>query len=224
MLPDDIGLYRDVIARWESITLNHVNEKVWPSSKVKMQYIENLLGEVEKKIWMQWRMAYSEEYEKIVSIGDETENILSQVRTVMLLEDAYQGSVIEQNQVYADLERLSCESMKYILTYLNDFKILAAKSGRMYISPELSDKLFRKMPDEIGKEIEKAYLEKFPGSMISVLPRIHFTYQYLAEMCKKAAVQRSLKDLSFCGKIQLPGYGKTARKKYGLRKAKVLSR
>lgn len=33
-------------------------------------------------------------------------------------------------------------------------------------------------------------------------------------------MQRSLKDLSFCGKIQLPGYGKTAGKKYGLRKAK----
>lgn len=221
VLPDDIGMYQDVIARWESITSNHINEKVWPSVKVKIQYIENLLGETEKKIWMQWRTAYPEEYEQLSNIGEETQNILSQIRKVILLEDAYQGSTIEQNQAFADIERLSCDSMKNILTYLNDFKLLAAKTGRMFISPELSSKLFRKMPNDIGTEIEKAFLEKYPGSEVSVMPRIHFSYQYLAEMCKKAALQRSLKDLSFCGKMQLPGMKSTSGKKYGLRKSKT---
>lgn len=221
VLPDDIGLYRDVIARWESITLNHVNEKLWPNTTIKMQYIENMLGEVEKKTWMQWRLAYPNEYAEVLAIGEETQNLLSQIRKVFLLEDAYQGSVIEQNQAYADIERLSCDSMKDILTFLNDFKTLAANSGRMYVTSDISEKLFRKMPQDIGKEIEKAFLEKYGGSIVSVMPRIHFTYQYLAEMCKKAALQRSLKDLSFCGKMQLPGFGKTVGKKYGLRKSKT---
>lgn len=221
VLPDDIGMYQDVISRWESITSNHVNEKVWPSVKAKIQYIENLLGEVEKKIWMQWRITYPTEYEELTNIREETQNILSQVKKVILLEDVYQGSVIEQNQAYADLERLSCDSMKNILTYLNDFKILAAKTGRMFISPDLSEKLFRKMTEDIGKEIEKAFLEKYPGSAVSVMPRIHFTYQFLAEMCKKATLQRSLKDLSFCGKMQLPGMKSSSGKRYGLRKSKT---
>lgn len=221
VLPDDIGMYSDVFARWESITLNHVNEKIWPNVNLKMQYIENLLGETEKKIWMQWRFAYAEEYQQIITIGDETQNILSQIRKVIFLEDPYQGSTIEQNQAYADIERLACDSMKNILSYLNDFKILAAKTGRMFISEELSSKLFRKMPNDIGVEIEKAFLEKYPRSVVSVMPRIHFTYQYLAEMCKKAALQKSLRDLSFCGKMQLPGMKSSSGKKYGLRKSKT---
>jgi hypothetical protein len=39
------------------------------------------------------------------------------------------------------------------------------------------------------------------------------------EQCRRAAVQRSMKDLSFCKKIPLPGYYES--KKYGLRKAKT---
>jgi len=90
----------------------------------------------------------------------------------------------------------------------------------MYISPELSEKFFRKMPPLIGKELEKAYLEKYPGNTVGVLPRINFSYQYLAEQCKKAALQRSLKDLSFCSRIPIPGYYQK-NKKYGIRKAKT---
>jgi hypothetical protein len=103
---------------------------------------------------------------------------------------------------------------------MNDFKVLAAKSGRMYLSSELSDKFFRKMPPLIGKELEQAFQKKFPGNTVGVIPRIHFSYQYLAEMCKKAALQRSLKDLTICSKIPIPGYYQNNRKKYGLRKAK----
>ncbi|KAJ3691568.1 hypothetical protein LUZ61_020732 [Rhynchospora tenuis] len=107
-------------------------------------------------------MAYPTEYDELVNISDDPQNLLSQ-------------------------------------------KVLAAKSGRMYISPELSVKFFRKMPPIIGSEIEKAFNEKYPGATIGVIPRIHFTYQYLAEKCKRAALQKSLKDLSFCSRIPVPG-------------------
>ena len=124
----------------------------------------------------------------------------------MLLKDPYQGSTDEQEQAYHDFERLTCESMNDIFSYLNEFKILAAKSGMMYVSPELSEKLFRKMPLLIGKELEAAYFAKYPGSTVGVIPRIHFAYQYLAKQYKKATLQRSLKDLSFCSSIPIPGY------------------
>ncbi|KAJ1693498.1 hypothetical protein LUZ63_010196 [Rhynchospora breviuscula] len=147
-------------------------------------------------------------------------NVISQIRRMFLLEDPTTGSTEEQDRAYNDLERLSCHNVKDLFDYINDYKILAAKSGRMFISPELSTKFFRKMPPIIGGEIERAYAEKYPGNTVGVIPRIHFTYQYLAEQCKKVALQRSLKNLSFCSRIPVPGYYKK-NKKYGLRKAKT---
>ncbi|KAJ4790953.1 polyprotein [Rhynchospora pubera] len=220
VLPEDIGLYSEVISRWESITLNLINEKNWADNKSKVNYIENLLGETEKKTWIQWRMAFPTEYEELVNIADDPQNVISQIRRMFLLEDPTTGSTEEQDRAYNDLERLSCHNVKDLFDYINDYKILAAKSGRMFISPELSTKFFRKMPPIIGGEIEKAFAEKYPGNTVGVIPRIHFTYQYLAEQCKRVALQRSLKDLSFCSRIPVPGYYQK-NKKYGLRKAKT---
>ncbi|KAJ4782008.1 polyprotein, partial [Rhynchospora pubera] len=220
VLPDDIGQYGDVISRWESITLNVVNDRNWTDNKSKVIFIENLLGDVEKKMFIQWRMAYPHEYEELIAVADDPQNVISCIRRMILLEDPYQGSTEEQTRAYQDLERLSCNHVKDLFNYMNDYKILAAKSGRMYISSELSEKFFRKMPPLIGQELEKAFLDKYPGAAIGVMPRINFSYQYLAERCKQAALQRSLKDLSFCSKIPLPGYY-GERKKYGLRKSKT---
>ncbi|KAJ4773202.1 polyprotein [Rhynchospora pubera] len=220
VLPEDIGLYSEVISRWESITLNLINERNWTDNKSKVNYIENLLGETEKKTWIQWRMAFPTEYEELVNIADDPQNVISQIRRMFLLEDPTTGSTEEQDRAYNDLERLSCHNVKDLFDYINDYKILAKKSGRMFISPELSTKFFRKMPPIIGGEIEKAFAEKYPGNTVGVIPRIHFTYQYLAEQCKRVALQRSLKDLSFCSRIPVPGYYKK-NKKYGLRKAKT---
>ncbi|KAJ1697303.1 hypothetical protein LUZ63_005815 [Rhynchospora breviuscula] len=162
VLPEDIGLYSEVISHWESITLNLINERNWADNKSKVNYIENLLGETEKKTWIQWRMAYPTEYEELVNIADDSQNVISQIRRMFLLEDPITGSTEEQDRAYNDLERLSCQNVKDLFDYINDYKILAAKSGRMFISPELSTKFFRKMPPIIGEEIEKAFA-KIPG-------------------------------------------------------------
>ncbi|UVW45035.1 ORF3 [Badnavirus tessellopandani] len=221
VLPEVIGQYSDTISRWESITTNLVNEKQWLNNQQKVNFIENLLGETEKKTWIQWRMTYPQEYQVLVERADETQNILSQIRLIFTLEDPLQGSTAEQDKAYRDIERLTCDDMKHVYRFLNDYKILAAKTGRMYISPELSDKLFRKLPALIGNEIEKAFKEKHPGNSIGVIPRIAFINSYLEELCMKAAIQRSMKDLSFCAKVPIPGYYSGSRKKYGLRKAKT---
>ncbi|KAJ4765223.1 polyprotein [Rhynchospora pubera] len=220
VLPEDIGQYSDVISRWESITLNVVNDRTWTDNKSKVIFIENLLGDVEKKMFIQWRMVYPHEYEELIAVADDPQNVISCIRRMILLEDPYQGSTEEQTRAYQDLERLSCNHVNDLFNYMNDYKILAAKSGRMYISSELSEKFFRKMPPLIGQELEKAFLNKYPGAAIGVMPRINFSYQYLAERCKQSALQRSLKVLSFCSKIPLPGYY-GERKKYGLRKSKT---
>ncbi|PKU87308.1 hypothetical protein MA16_Dca024341 [Dendrobium catenatum] len=52
ILPDDFSLYDDVISTWESITLNLLSEKQFADNRLKILFIENLLGEVEKKTWI----------------------------------------------------------------------------------------------------------------------------------------------------------------------------
>ena len=71
VLPEDIGLYNDTISRWESITLNLLSGKTFDDNKAKMRFIENLLGETEKKIWIQWRMAFKEQYAILTNIADD---------------------------------------------------------------------------------------------------------------------------------------------------------
>lgn len=217
IMPDDFSKTLDVIARWESITKNHLQEKVFSDNQAKVDYVENLLGENEKRLWIQWRMAYPADYLALVEIADDSQNIISAIRRIFTLEDPYQGSTLEQERAYADLERLSCEKTKDIFSYMLDFRRLAAQSGRAYF-PDTAEKFFRKMPTYLGKEIEKAYTERYPGALAGVEPRIHFSYNYLAEVCKKVAVQREIKDLSFCSKIPIPGYYKTG-KRFGLRKS-----
>ncbi|KAG6521863.1 hypothetical protein ZIOFF_018996 [Zingiber officinale] len=157
-----------------------MGQKTWLDNNQKVQFIENLLGENEKKMWIQWRMAYAAEYEALIQMAGETQNILSAIRRSILLEDPYQGSTVEQDQAYIDIERLTCHS----------------------------------------NEVEATFKAKYPTNQVGVIPRIHFTYQYLAKICKKAAIQKSVKDLAFCSKIPILGYY-NKQKKFGLRKAKT---
>lgn len=124
VLPDDIGLYEDLISRWESISVNLVNSKTFQDKQAKVDYIENLLGEIEKELFQQCRMAYPEEYQGVVQIADDPHNVISQIRRIITLEDPYQGSTAMQDRAYADLERLTCTHVKDLIAYMNDFKVL----------------------------------------------------------------------------------------------------
>ncbi|GJY60654.1 hypothetical protein Tco_0461311 [Tanacetum coccineum] len=60
VLPSDPGLWSEVISRWESITINRLNNQTWSDNKAKLAFVENLLGESEKLMWQQWRTAYTQ--------------------------------------------------------------------------------------------------------------------------------------------------------------------
>ncbi|GMN74813.1 hypothetical protein TIFTF001_054450 [Ficus carica] len=54
VIPEQIRMFHDVFSRWESITKNHVSSQGFTDTRDKIEYMENLLGEVEKLIWIQW--------------------------------------------------------------------------------------------------------------------------------------------------------------------------
>nr|GEX00183.1 TPA: orf y [Tanacetum cinerariifolium] len=110
VLPADPGLWSEVISRWESITINRLNNQTWSDNKAKLAFVENLLGESEKLMWQQWRTMFPEAYTAPEAIADEPQNITSQVRQLILLEDPYRGSTDEQDRAYRDLDRITCEN------------------------------------------------------------------------------------------------------------------
>ncbi|GJR09377.1 hypothetical protein Tco_0792029 [Tanacetum coccineum] len=55
VLPADPGLWSEVISRWESITINRLNNQTWSNNKAKLAFVENLLRESEKLMWQQWQ-------------------------------------------------------------------------------------------------------------------------------------------------------------------------
>ncbi|GJQ90498.1 hypothetical protein Tco_0001637 [Tanacetum coccineum] len=50
VLPSDPGLWSEVISRWESITINRLNNQTWSDNKAKLAFVENLLEESEQ-VW-----------------------------------------------------------------------------------------------------------------------------------------------------------------------------
>nr|AYD60109.1 ORF3 protein [Dioscorea bacilliform RT virus]AYD60112.1 ORF3 protein [Dioscorea bacilliform RT virus] len=221
-MPLELEKFDDMFSRWESITKNVVSQHSFISGREKAEFIENLLGETEKLTWIQWRTAYNEEYETLIASADGregTQNIISQLRTIFTLEDPFRGSTKVQEEAYRDLERISCKDVQSIIPFMNEYMRIAAKTGRLFISSELSEKFWMKLPGDLGKVIKEQFEKTHVGNTIGVHPRILFTYKYLQEECKKAALARSLKNLQFCSKIPIPGYYQGKEKKYGVRKS-----
>ncbi|GKB52689.1 putative polyprotein [Tanacetum coccineum] len=102
-------------------------------------------------------------------------SIWSEVRQLILLEDPYRGSTDEQDRAYRDLDRITCEKTKNLWSFLEDFRQLATKSGRLYF-PSTTEKLFAKLPPSLSKRIEESFRTKHPGLSSGVLPAIKFTH------------------------------------------------
>nr|GEX52361.1 hypothetical protein [Tanacetum cinerariifolium] len=119
-----------------------------------------------------------------------------------------------------DLDRITCEETKNLWSFLEDFRQLATKPGRMYF-PSTTKKLFAKLPPSLSKKIEESFRAKYPGLNSGVLPAIKFTHTFVSEMCKDAALAKELRVLSLYSAIPIPGYYKNNRKKYGMRKSRT---
>nr|GEV51760.1 ORFIII-like polyprotein [Tanacetum cinerariifolium] len=108
----------------------------------------------------------------------------------------------------------------FMWSFLEDFRELAIKSGKLYF-PSTTEKLFAKPPPSLSKKIKESFKAKHPGLIVGVLPAIKFTHTFVLKMCKYAALVKELRDLSLCSAIPIPGYYKNNKKKYGTRKART---
>ncbi|GJU25507.1 hypothetical protein Tco_1164128 [Tanacetum coccineum] len=116
---DTASVWSDVISRWESITINRLNSQTY--NKAKLAFVENLLGESEKLMWQKWQTAYPGEYAALETITDDPQNITSQVRQLIIMEDPYRGLTDEQDRAYRDLDRITYEETNNLWSFLEDF-------------------------------------------------------------------------------------------------------
>nr|GFA05045.1 RNA-directed DNA polymerase [Tanacetum cinerariifolium] len=170
-------------------------------------------------MWQQWRTAYPGAYSALETIADDPQNITSQVRQLVIMEDPYRGSTDEQDRAYRDLDRITCEETKNLWSFLEDFRQLAIKSGKLYF-PSTTEKLFAKLPPSLSKKIEESFKARHPGLSAGVLPAIKFTHTFVSEMCKDSTLSKELRDLSLCSAIPIPGYYKNNRKKGRVKKCR----
>ncbi|ABS76283.1 polyprotein [Bougainvillea chlorotic vein banding virus] len=215
----DPSMYNEILDQWESSTKNLLNGQQFDSNRSKVEYVENLLGSTAKKTFLQWKVAYPTDYQQLITVADDPQNITSMIRRIFTMEDPYTGSTLLQAVAYKDVERLQCDRIEHIVPFMMEYFKISAETGRLYVDNEMSDKFFRKLPPLYGEDIEKNY-KQVHGDLPGVAPRIYFTYKYLQEMCKNAEKQRGLKSLNFCKDIRLPGqYARDSSKRYGMRKA-----
>lgn len=205
-LGTSIYLWEEILRRWESNTITHCASKQFGDHIEKVLYIENLLGETAKLYFQSWRTAFPAEFQELTITADDTSNITTQIRQILLGHDEYRGYTEMQNQAILDLERLSITSMKDIEIYSNQYLSIAAKTGTVFLSKETSDKYFRKLPPPFNTKLQKMWEEKYPTITVGVAPRIYFTYQVLQELCKQNEISRQARDFSFCRNIAVPGY------------------
>ncbi|GKA54326.1 putative polyprotein [Tanacetum coccineum] len=93
----------------EKLKIYYLDKQIlYAKSICLLAFVENLLGESEKLMWQQWRTAYPGAYSALKAILDEPQNITSQVRQLILLEDPYRGSTDEQDRAYRELDRITC--------------------------------------------------------------------------------------------------------------------
>nr|GFA69040.1 hypothetical protein [Tanacetum cinerariifolium] len=192
------GYYKNNRKKYRIRKSRTYKRKPYNSHVGKITFAENLLGESKKLMWQQWRTVYPSAYSALETIADDPQNITSQVRQLIIMEDPYRGSTDEQDRTYRDLDRITCEDTNNLWSFLEDFQQLAIKSGKLYF-PSTTEKLFAKPLPSLSNKIEESFKAKHPD----------------------AALAKELRDLSLCSAIPIPGNYKNNRKKYRIRKSRT---
>ncbi|KAI9076748.1 hypothetical protein K1719_041291 [Acacia pycnantha] len=198
-------LWEEVIGRWESSTILHCSNISFANNQEKVHYIENLLGETAKFYYLNWVNTFPTEYNRLVSSADNTQNVTSQIRQLIIGYDPFRGTTEMQDKALQDIERLIIENMRDIDNYSDAFLNLASKSGQAF-TQNMSDKYFSKLPPPFNNIIKDDWYKAYPTVTQGIAPRIVFTKEYLKKKCVENEVAKQVNDYNFCKQVYIPGY------------------
>ena len=117
--------------------------------------------------------------------------------------DEYRGHTQMQDQALLQLEQLTINDMKYFVEYAAQYEELAAKTGRIYLQPEISEKFFRKLPPPFGSKMIELWNQAYPNQTVGIAPIKKFVFDVLQQLCQQNKINRQIKNFSFCKNIDV---------------------
>nr|GEY78068.1 reverse transcriptase domain-containing protein [Tanacetum cinerariifolium] len=149
----DPGLWSEVISRWESITINRLNNQTWSDNKAELAFVENLLEESEKLMWQQWRTVFPEAYSTLEEITDEPQNITSQVRIVLKCAKITKNRTISTQDQKP--QRKARSRSKFSVNNLTMKLNLSKVKSRDYYCPKIKAKTIKRQKSKSRDQICK---------------------------------------------------------------------
>lgn len=195
-----------------------------------VKFMETYLDETVKALWENYKKEYPADFKaKILDLGVNPYNFVNTVHNLVTGEDPNSGQILLQRNAVKKLEQLSIKSWNYIVPFLNDYVYNATVSGNAF-STEIGERMFKKLPEPLGSQIEKSYIEfikgkeKTPFNNIEV--RAHYVMKILEERCTYMKIQEQLKldTKGTCANVYVPqqyGEHKDYKKKYKKAKSKL---
>ncbi|GJX77466.1 hypothetical protein Tco_0324277 [Tanacetum coccineum] len=122
VLPSDPGLWSEVISRWESITINRLNNQTWSDNKAKLAFVENLLGEINVKRKQPQKLEEEKDSTATMNVKllKETFERKDQIKCNNMIRDSSQDALKIIDQLRIEKERL--EELRIEKTKLEEQK------------------------------------------------------------------------------------------------------
>ena len=203
----DVWKYPVVVEVWKNIP-----QETDPETMYK--YLETFLGESTRALWESYKTNFRENYNDMLKLGANPYNFVNQITSLITGEDPNSGHLTIQQEALLYLEQMQIKDWKYIKEFYQSYYHFCAIS-RNGFNQELGEKLFRKLPGTLGREIETSWRElkgvqqddmtENQGPW-SIGHRINHIMKILKRKCSEIQTQRQLKksQYRFCKNIFTP--------------------
>ncbi|WMV40576.1 hypothetical protein MTR67_033961 [Solanum verrucosum] len=156
----DPQLWNSVIDVWKGIVVaDYIHHYSETNAKTMYRYMETFLGESIKGVWEAYKVAYPQEFQKLVNMGPNPYNFTNKIHSLITGEDPNSGLVVLQKNALIKLEQLSITNWSHIKNFLKDYFYYCAISGNAF-DQRLGKKLFNKLPGALGREIEERWSKR----------------------------------------------------------------
>ena len=147
----DVWKYPVVAEVWKNIP-----QETDPETMYK--YLETFLGESTRALWESYKTNFRENYNGMLKLGANPYNFVNQISSLITGEDPNSGHLTIQQEALLHLEQMQIKDWKYIKEFYQSYYHFCAISGNGF-NQELGEKLFRKLPGTLGREIETSWRE-----------------------------------------------------------------
>ena len=122
------------------------------------KYLETFLRESTRALWESYKTNFRENYNDMLKLGANPYNFVNQISSLITGEDPNSGHLTIQQEALLHLEQMQIKDWKYIKEFCQSHYHFFAISGNGF-NQELEEKLFRKLPGTLGREIETSCRE-----------------------------------------------------------------